>query len=465
MFSFGACAPAAAVAPPVKPTPSTPTPAQTTMIVVSIDGLRRDYLDQLAAHKMPHLMAIAGEGAVAKSLRSVYPSVTYPAHATMVTGVSPARHGIANNVVFDPKEINDGGWYWYASDLRVPALWDAARANGIDRIANVTWPVTVGAAAIKWNLPQFWRSKNPEDDKLLCALSTDGLCAELQTNNLQIPAEHRPDIDRGRAAAYLLRTKKPRLLFLYYPDLDTAEHAHGPLSNEAWSALERVDESLGELIAAAPKDDTTTLAIMSDHGFTEVSRDVRPNVLLKMHGFLTTTGEGKDEKIKAYRACTWKAGGVTAVMGGPPSQPRNKKLAEEVRAMFEAQLPKDPKESGIAKIRDGEEVEKTYGAFPNALLVLEAADGFTFSERYDEPMTLPSKYKGMHGHDPLRGDMSASLLFWGRGIRKGAKLGDVSMTDIAPTVAHLLGFTMPFAEGRVLDEALLTTEGARTTAK
>jgi predicted AlkP superfamily pyrophosphatase or phosphodiesterase len=423
------------------------------LLVISVDGLRRDYLDGLADHKLPNLSRLTHEGAVARSLKSVWPSVTYPAHATMVTGVNPARHGIVNNVVFDPYEKNDGGWFWYASDLRVPALWDVARSFGITDIANVTWPVTIGAHAIKWNLPQFWRSKTAEDDKLLCALSTDRLCEELITSNLQIPGEHRLDRDRGLAAAYLIREKHPRLLFLYYPDLDTIEHEQGPQSKEAWAVLEKVDQSIGEVLAAVPTGTKLTVAIMSDHGFTEVKRDVRPNVLLKNAGFLTTIGEGKDEKIKTYRACTWKAGGVTAVMGGPPTLPRNQALAEEVRAMFEARLAKDPQESGIARIRDGAEVEKL-GGFPNALLVLEAADGFTFSERYDEPMTPPSKYKGMHGHDPSRTDMNASLILWGHGIRPHAPLGDVPMIDVAPTLARLLGFTLPFAEGKPLRQAL-----------
>lgn len=455
--SVGGCRP---TAPPARTTqrPLHEPPLRPILLVISIDGLRRDYLDALGDHHMPNLSRLMREGTVARSLKTVWPSVTYPAHATMVTGVSPARHGIVNNVVFDPYEKNDGGWFWYASDLKVPALWDLARQHGIVDIANVTWPVTIGARAIKWNLPQFWRAKTAEDDKLLCALSTDRLCEELITSNLQVPAEQRSDRDRGLAAAHIIRTRHPRLLFLYYPDLDTVEHEQGPQSKRAWETLEKVDQSLGEVLAAVPPRTPLTLAIMSDHGFADVTRDVRPNVLLKAAGFLTTIGEGKEEKIRTYRACTWKAGGVTAVMGGPPELPRNDALAREVRAMFEARLPKDPQESGILRILDGEEIEKQFGAFPNALLVLEAAPGFTFSERYDEPMTLPSKYKGTHGYDPARSDMSASLILWGHGVRKGASLGDVPMIDVAPTLAQLMGFTMPSAEGEPLREAL-TTEG------
>src|SRR3954452_8155547 len=97
------------------------SPPPRALLVISIDGLRHDYLDD-RQHALPNLMRMRSEGARARTVRSVWPSVTYPAHTTLVTGVTPARHGIISNVVFDPFEKNDGGWYWYASDIRVPAL-------------------------------------------------------------------------------------------------------------------------------------------------------------------------------------------------------------------------------------------------------------------------------------------------------------------------------------------------------
>ena len=120
-------------------------------------------------------------------MTSVWPSVTYPAHTTMVTGVSPARHGVVNNLPFDPFEDNQGGWYWYASDVRVPTLWDAAAREGVS-VLNVSWPVTVGAP-IRYNVPQIWRAKNDEDEKLLCALATSGICALLRANGAVVPLD------------------------------------------------------------------------------------------------------------------------------------------------------------------------------------------------------------------------------------------------------------------------------------
>src|SRR5262249_30398225 len=123
------------------------------VVMISLDGLRPDYVTEADRHglRIPTLRGLLRRGSYATGVRGVLPTVTYPSHTTLVTGVAPARHGIYSNAVFDPLGTNQEGWYWYASDIRVPTLWDAARTAGI-RTASVNWPVTVGAA-ITWDIP------------------------------------------------------------------------------------------------------------------------------------------------------------------------------------------------------------------------------------------------------------------------------------------------------------------------
>ena len=89
---------------------------------ISLDGLRPDYVLQADAHglKIPHLRRILREGAHASGARGVLPTVTYPSHTTIVTGVWPAKHGIYTNTTFDPLGMNFEGWYWYSEDITVP---------------------------------------------------------------------------------------------------------------------------------------------------------------------------------------------------------------------------------------------------------------------------------------------------------------------------------------------------------
>ncbi|MEI9851435.1 MAG: ectonucleotide pyrophosphatase/phosphodiesterase [Sphingomonas sp.] len=137
---------------------ATPAAAE-PVLLISIDGLRpADVIEaEQRGLKIPNLRRFVTEGAYATGVRGVLPTVTYPSHVTLITGASPARHGVFSNTTFDPGQINAGGWYWYAEDIKLPTLWSAAAAAG-KSVGNVHWPVSVGAAGITWNLPQVWRT-------------------------------------------------------------------------------------------------------------------------------------------------------------------------------------------------------------------------------------------------------------------------------------------------------------------
>lgn len=143
------------------PSPAVAPRESHPVVLISIDGRRPDYVTEADRHGLavPNLRRLLRDGSYASGVVGVVPTVTYPSHATLVTGVSPARHGIHSNTTFDPLAKNQGGWYWYAKDVRVPALWDAVAERGLTS-ANVHWPVTVGAR-ITYNLPQYWRTGTP----------------------------------------------------------------------------------------------------------------------------------------------------------------------------------------------------------------------------------------------------------------------------------------------------------------
>jgi len=185
--------------------------------------------------------------------------------------------------------------------------------------------------------------------------------------------------------------------------------------------------------------------LVSDHGFAPTSRDVRPNVALRRAGLVDV---GPDGKLRGYDAISWKAGGSAAIVARDPRDPA---LRARVRSVLD-ELVRDP-ESGIVRVDEGAEVEAR-GGFPGAMFVLQAAEGYIFSDRTDEPLVAPSKYKGAHGYDPAQRDMRASLVLWGDGVRSGAPLGDVRMVDVAPTVAALAGIDLGPTEGTALRAAL-----------
>ena len=200
------------------------------VLLISIDGLQP--ADVIEAEKrgiqIPNLKRFVKEGSYASGVVGVLPSVTYPSHATLVTGASPAEHGIVGNTGFDPMQMNQSGWYWYASDYKVSTLWDAATKAGL-KTANVHWPVTVGQTSIQYNLPQIWRTGHEDDVKLMKVLATPGLVDKLEASlgiayAQGIDESIAGDENRARFAGALILSEKPDFMTAYFNALDHEQH-------------------------------------------------------------------------------------------------------------------------------------------------------------------------------------------------------------------------------------------------
>lgn len=446
-FAIGACATALAGCTTRKALESPPRPPARRVIVISIDGLRPEYLRDADAMglRTPNLRRLRAEGSSADGVVTVWPSVTYPAHTTMVTGVRPAKHGIATNYPFDPLRATQGAWLWYSEAITARTLWTAAREAGLTTGA-VYWPVTVGAP-IDWNLPQIWRTKTDHDDQLLRALSTPGMARAMERVTGQLPAEHRSDAVRAKGAAWVVREKQPHLMLAYLTDLDSVQHEHGPFTPAARATLELIDDGVGRIIEAARAAgtlDQTTFVVVSDHGFLPVTKMVRPYVLLAREGLVDL-----DQKVvRGWRAAPVPCGGTCAIM---LSDPRDDALRAQVQGVL-AKAAADPA-LGIRKVHTEAEMLPREG-FAGAAFVLEAETGFEYSWSTDGPIVGPSDHGGTHGYPPERTEMHASLMFSGAGVKKGAPLGIVQLVDVAPTIARMLGLSLPDAEGTVLESAL-----------
>lgn len=422
-------------------------PARAPVVLIAVDGLKPDYVLSADKHglKIPNLRRFVAEGAFSSGVTGVLPTVTYPSHTTLVTGVSPARHGIVANTPFDPFSRNQGGWYWYAEDIKVPTLWDAARDAGLIT-ASVDWPATVGAR-ITHLIPQIWRAGTPDDRKLIRALSTPGLLAEIEAavgaypegNDYSIEADER----RLLFNLYLLERKRPHLQLVYFGGLDHEEHAHGPDSKEAYAGLERIDALIGRVRAAAEKngDGKAVVCIVSDHGFAPTNREMHLNAALAEAGLIELDGQGK---VKSWRAMAWRSGGMAAVMLKDAS---DEEARGRTRALL-ARLAADPA-NAIFKVYEGDDVRRL-GGFPEAAFVVGVRPGTYFGGSLAGPVVRESRPGGTHGYLPEIEEMNSSFFIVGPGIAKGRNLGRIDMRDIAPTLARFLGVSLDKAEGRDL---------------
>ena len=415
------------------------------VLLISIDGLQP--ADVIEAEKrgidIPNLKRFVKEGSYASGVRGVLPTVTYPSHATLLTGVSPAKHGIIGNTSFDPMQINQGGWYWYASDYKVPTLWDAAAKAGM-ATGNVHWPVSVDAKSVKWNIPQIWRTGHTDDAKLMKSLATPGLIESLEAKL----GEYAPGIDetidgdetRGRFAVALIAREKPDFATVYLTALDHEQHEKGPDTPDAHAILTRIDAIVGRLVTAQMQTHPgSVIAVVSDHGFSKVDTEINLYRAFVDAGLITLDAAGK---IKSWEAAPWNSGGSSAVvLARPGDDALNSKVANllaNLKADAKNRIAVVAEPAEIAKL-GGNPVASFYVSFqPNAY-----AGGF---KGKDAPLVSPSGSKGTHGYFPTSPLMRSSFMMMGKGVAKGRNLGEIDMRAIAPTLARFLGVSLPDAE-------------------
>uniref|UniRef100_A0A372IUD2 Alkaline phosphatase family protein n=1 Tax=Paracidobacterium acidisoli TaxID=2303751 RepID=A0A372IUD2_9BACT len=426
------------------------------VLMISIDGLKPEYVTHADEHglKVPTLRRFLTEGTYADGVQAVLPTVTYPDHTTLITGVWPIRHGILNNPLFDPERKFSGAWYWYASSIKVPTLWDAAHAAGI-RTASVSWPVSVNATSVDWLIPEYWRSLspagggNPQDRELMAAISRpDGALAEMEKRlgpyMMGNETTLEGDATRTRFSLDILRREKPGFMTIHLSSLDEAEHLTGPFSEESDKTLEAIDGMVKELMdAALGNDPQTRVVIVSDHGFVKVDHLFNLYIPFLQAGLIET---GKDAysgaaTVTAWKAEPWPASGLAAIVLHDPADAKTK---EQVRTLLD-RLAADPA-NGIARILDADEVKRD-GGFPDAAFVLAMKPGYAIGTALSGALvTDHSPVKGTHGYLPSFPEMHSSFFMMGEGVAKGRDLGTIDMRQIAPTVAGVLGVSLTEAK-------------------
>lgn len=401
------------------------------VLVISIDGMMPSRYTTSGPAKIPTLRRLMSQGVYADGMIGVMPSLTYPSHTTLITGVPPALHGIDDNRIVDPEGTSNTAWYWYASDIQAPTLPMAARARNLS-VAAVSWPVSVGMD-LDYLIPEFWRSAHPESMKLLRAVSRPRHLIEAA----EIAQGHPfgwPQTDRHRTdvTKFIIRTYHPHLFLLHMTDLDSAQHDHGPESPEALAALEQIDGFVGEILDStreAGLAEHTNVFVVSDHGFLSTTSALQPNAALREAG-LVTVDTGRITKWEAYFHASGGAGFVYL------KRPQDRALQDRVYAVLQ-KIRQDPA-NGVRSIWTRAELDRMGAAHREALFGLDVVDGFYTANGTDR-LVVPSPGKGGHGFDPSRSALHASFMAAGPDITRRGSLGTIQMTCVAPTIARLLG--------------------------
>jgi predicted AlkP superfamily pyrophosphatase or phosphodiesterase len=428
------------------------------VLMISVDGMRADAVLEADAHglKIPYLRSLLRDGAYARGVIGVFPTVTYPSHTTLITGVAPREHGIYDNLEFDPLHQHADTWYWYADQIRAPTLWHAAHAAALTT-ASIGWPVSVGANDVDFLIPEYWRISrptpelNPSDRYLIAALARpEGLLHDMEKsvgpylmgNDTSIGA----DEIKTRYALEILRAHKPKFMTIHLSSLDHAEHEHGVFSDEANQILESIDAQLARLFAAASANDPHAIAVVvSDHGFAPITHRINLYQPFIRANLLQASSDARGRlKVTGWRAQPWPAGGMAAIMLNP-ADPGGE---EEVRHLLQT-LQADVA-NGIADVLE-RDAARARGGFPDAAFLVLMKPGYYLSDDVlDGLQTDLTGTHGTHGYSPDLPEMRASFFIAGNGIARHRDLGLIDMRQIAPTVAGVLKVALPSAQGAAL---------------
>lgn len=432
------------------------------VVVISISGLRADYITNPEAYRLriPNLLTLRNGGAHAVGIESVYPSLSNPAHATMVTGVLPTDHGITADFPFD--EATGAAAtkpHWLAQEIKTETIWELARRDGLSTAA-IGWPLSAGAA-INFNLPVAFDAQGSQTDQatLRQYINPPDLLDQLSAVRSpftptakkiapEVAAAQAQDEFRVEAAALLIEKHRPNLLLVQLNSLKVVQQQHGLQSAQVVATLERLDAALAKITGAiegAKLTSDTTFFLLADSGATGVEREFRPNVLLARKGFLTADAQGR---ITSWRAVAQTFGGSAAVF---IKNPQDEATARAVEKLFSDLAGED--DSPLWRVTPQRGAAKL-GADPRAVLYLDAAPLYTLSARIDESRYGRAATRTAQGHLPSRAEMRMTLIISGKGIKTGTKIEYVRLLDIAPTVARLIGLEMKRARGRVITEAI-----------
>ncbi len=385
------------------PSVTVPPPEPAPVILISVDGLRADYLRRGIT---PAISALAARGVTTAAMRPSFPSLTFPNHYTLVTGLRPDRHGIVNNNMDDPdlgrfalsrrEAVEDGRWWADAEPI-----WVTAERAGL-ATATMFWPGS--EAAIRGVRPGRWL---PFDGKM-------------------------PNRDRvAQLLAWLDGTPRPRFLTLYFDTVDHDGHDFGPDSAEVNRAVAEVDARIGDLLAGlAARGIDANIILVADHGMAQVSS--RQRILL--------------DGLIDPGAVRFVAGGAMAAMNPLPGR------EAEVRA---ALLRPHPHMACHDKAYVPPALQ--YGRHRRVpALVCIAEPGWMIWLSAPTPEQAAKPLAGMHGYDPAHPSMAASFVAAGPAFRAGLVLPPFDNVHVHPLLLRLLGLPPMATDGdaAVLQPAL-----------
>lgn len=419
--------------------------------IFSLDALGSD--DAAIFENLPGFQRLIKEGAYVSQLRGVYPTLTYPSHATIITGRYPDSHGIVNNRRRQPDRSKQA-WYWYARDIQGDTLFKAGKRAG-KTIAAFLWPVNANAE-IDHNFAEIFPTQYNENQTIL----------SLRNSKLRtiLPIEFKfskyrdgvkqPNLDNytEKGISYIIDKDNPDMVFVHFIGIDSFKHQYGAHTKEVEEAIVLMDERVQRILSYweehLDKEDID-LIFLSDHSQKDTSTYLYILDDFRDQAFL----EEQNEAILHYKAYPHSAGGSCYVY-----------LHENYRE--DTQVKTDLEEFLRSYVEKTEGVDRLYlqedlqleHADPQAFAMVEAKEGYAFSEYFagtEFAQTEKKFHLANHGFHPDKKDYDSIFFGLGPSFKEGYREEErKSLVDIGPTLAKILGLSLKNPSGQVMSSLL-----------
>lgn len=424
------------------------------VIVISFDAVSEEDLEFLS--KQPNFSKLIKNGALIKNVESVYPSLTYPAHATIVTGKYPKNHGVINNTVLDFKNDNPD-WYWYRKYIKGDTIFDLAEKSGM-KTCSILWPVTA-RSKITYNMPEIFCTKRYDNQILKSALAGSKIYQVNMNKKFGYLRQgmEEPYLDNfaTEVAKKTIRELKPNLILLHLIDSDSQKHKYGIENKEVIESLKRHDERLGEIIEslklAGIYEDSTIIAL-GDHSQINVNNVIKLNSILMKNDLINVNSN----KIKSYKAIAKSCDGSSYIYLKNKNDVETRKKVRDILNEL-----KNKYSNVIEEVYNNEEI-KNLGADINASFMIEAKRGYYFIDDFlgeaieviDESSKIKHKLRASHGYLPSRDNYKTFFIAYGKTIKKGVVLEKGKLINNGPTIAKILDIDLRDCDG-IVEERIL----------
>lgn len=426
------------------------------LIVVSVDALVFEDLEY--AKTLPMFGRILREGSVVERVKTIYPSLTHPVHASLLTGCPAGVTGIVSNTHFTPGNL-ESPWYNRLEEIRCETIFHAAKRAGLST-ASCRWPVTAnGGDCIDYLVPEVLPADmaGHEDNPIQAYINTgtSECLLDIVTEALKRygHGNDHPAYDEFQiyCAAEIFRRFRPNLLFTHPGYVDHMRHCTGLFNERVNASVKETDRWISMLWNAAAEtglENDTDIIILSDHGQLGISRTVCPNVFLRDAGYIQA--DEQDHLV------SWDAYALSCGLSAQVylSHPEDSALYNSVRDSLEKMAAR--KDWGTERVFTREEVKELYGLDGGFSFVLES-DGITsYSDEWAGPALREldtSDYRfghATHGHMPEKGPQP-TMFAMGPSVRKGVIVPQGHILDHAATFAKILGIDFPQAQGKAAE--------------